>query len=138
MQVWLRQMKNLSNDLCKRSSFVVYGKRIATAQKMRFSIKDFFSKCDKIRCILQIWSHSLKKSVMENFIFCAVCIFCLHSALISFLVKYPIKILKGCQTVVSANQNYSRTPEKHYLISRSICLMFSRLCWKMCYLLVEW
>ena len=40
--------------------------------KMKFSIKDFFSKCDQIRSFLRIWSHLLKKSVMESFIFCAV------------------------------------------------------------------
>ena len=28
-----------------------------TAQKMKFSIKDFFSKCDQIRRKLRIWSH---------------------------------------------------------------------------------
>ena len=33
---------------------------------------DFFSTYDQIRSFLRIWSHSLKKSVMENFIFCAV------------------------------------------------------------------
>ena len=43
-----------------------------TAQKMKFSIKDFFSKCDQIRSFLRIWSNLLKKSFMENFIFCAV------------------------------------------------------------------
>ena len=43
-----------------------------TAQKMKFSIEDFFSKCDQIRMKLRIWSHLLKKSSMENFIFCAV------------------------------------------------------------------
>ena len=44
-----------------------------TAQKMKFSIKDFFGKCDQIRRNLQIWSHLLKKSLLENFIFlCAV------------------------------------------------------------------
>ena len=43
-----------------------------TAQKMKFSIKDFFSKCDQIRSFLRIWSHLLKKSLIENFIFCAV------------------------------------------------------------------
>ena len=43
-----------------------------TAQKMKFSIKDFFSKCDKIRSFLRIWSHLLKKSLSGNFIFCAV------------------------------------------------------------------
>ena len=40
-----------------------------TAQKMRFSIKDFFSKCDQIRSFLRIWSHLLKKSLLENLIF---------------------------------------------------------------------
>ena len=39
---------------------------------MKFSIKGFFSKCDQIRSFSRIWSHSLKKSLMENFIFCAV------------------------------------------------------------------
>ena len=36
-------------------------------QKMQFSIKDFFSKCDQICSFLRIWSHLLKKSLMENF-----------------------------------------------------------------------
>ena len=36
-----------------------------TAQKMKFSIKDYFSKYEQIRSLL-------KKSLMENFIFCAV------------------------------------------------------------------
>ena len=40
------------------------------AQKMKFSIKDFFSKCHHIRRKLRIWSHLLKKTLMENFIFC--------------------------------------------------------------------
>ena len=39
---------------------------------MEFNIKNFFSKCDQIRSFVQIWSHLLKKSLMENFIFCAV------------------------------------------------------------------
>ena len=43
-----------------------------TAQKLKFSIKDFFSKCDQIRSFLWIGSHLLKKSLMENFSFCAV------------------------------------------------------------------
>ena len=42
-----------------------------TAQKMKFSIKDFFSKYDQIRRKLRYLSHLLKKSLMENFIFCA-------------------------------------------------------------------
>ena len=45
---------------------------INTAQKMKFSIKDFFNKCDQIRRNLRIWLHLLTKSLMENFIFCVV------------------------------------------------------------------
>ena len=41
------------------------------SQKMKFSIKDIFSKCDQIRRKLRICSYLLKKSLMENFIFCA-------------------------------------------------------------------
>ena len=42
------------------------------AQNIKFSIKDVFSKCDKIRKFLRIWSYLLKKSLMGNFIFYAV------------------------------------------------------------------
>ena len=41
-----------------------------TAQKMKFYIKDFFSKCDRMRSFLQILSHLPKKSLMKSF-FCA-------------------------------------------------------------------
>ena len=40
--------------------------------KMKFSIKDIFNKCDQIRSLLWIWSHLLKKSLLENFSFFAV------------------------------------------------------------------
>ena len=42
-----------------------------TAQKMKFSINDFFSKCDQIRRKLQE-THLLEISLMEIFIFCSV------------------------------------------------------------------
>ena len=45
---------------------------LTTVQKMKFSIMDFFSECDQIRSFLRIWSHLLKKFLMENVIFCAV------------------------------------------------------------------
>ena len=41
-------------------------------KKMNFSIKDFFSKCDQICSFMWIWSHLMMKSLMENFIFCAL------------------------------------------------------------------
>ena len=34
-------------------------------------LKDYFGKCDQILRKLRIWTHLLKKSLMENFIFCA-------------------------------------------------------------------
>ena len=40
--------------------------------KFKFSIKGFFSKCDQIRRKPRNCSNLLKKSLMENFIFCAV------------------------------------------------------------------
>ena len=43
-----------------------------TPRKMKFCIRDFFVKCDQIRSFLPVWWHLLKKSLMENFIFCAV------------------------------------------------------------------
>ena len=43
-----------------------------TAQKMKFSIQDFFSKFDHICSFLWIWSHLLKKHLIKNFTFCAV------------------------------------------------------------------
>ena len=39
---------------------------------MKFSIKGLFSKCDQIRSFQRIWSHLLKKVLMENFTLCAV------------------------------------------------------------------
>ena len=43
-----------------------------TTQKMKFSFRDFFSKCEQIQSNLRIWPHLLKKFLMKNCIFCAV------------------------------------------------------------------
>ena len=53
-------------------SFAICFPALLTVQKMKFSIKDFFSKYDQIRRKLRIWSHLLKKLLMENFIFCEI------------------------------------------------------------------
>ena len=60
----LRIIQKLSNAILFKDPL--------TAQKMKFSSKDFFSKCDQIRGKLRIWSHLLRKSLMENFIFCVL------------------------------------------------------------------
>ena len=53
-------------------TFLVDSINPIAVQKMKLSLKDVFSKCGQIRSFLRIWSQLLKKSVMENFIFCAV------------------------------------------------------------------
>ena len=53
--------------------------RLVAVEKTNFSIKDFFSKCDQICSFLWILSHLLKKSLMENFAFCAVSVIILGS-----------------------------------------------------------
>ena len=86
-----------------------YGKIIFTAQEMKFPFQNFFSKCDQIRKKLQIWSNFLKKSSMENFIFCAVFLYLMHliqlvyqivSRNAIFIGVFPKKIL-----VLSSEQN---------------------------------
>ena len=48
-----------------------YNQGSYAAQKMTFSSKGFLTKCDQIRSSLLIWSHLLRKSLMENVIFFA-------------------------------------------------------------------
>ena len=70
----------------------------STSQKMKFSIKNFFSKRDQIGSKLRIWSHLLKKSLMENFIFCVVWLQpnCL-SSLESSILPISLALDKLCQ-----------------------------------------
>ena len=53
---------------------------------MKFSSKDFCTKCAQIQRNLRIWWRLRKKSLMKNFIFCAVKIECNH-------VKFTEKML---------------------------------------------
>ena len=46
---------------------------ISMSQKLKFYIKDFFSKCEQIHRKLRIWLHLLKeKPLMKNLISCVV------------------------------------------------------------------
>ena len=59
----------MAQDVIKRDiCFADIKNWINTTQKMKLSIKDFFSKCDQIRRKRRIWSHLQQKSLMENFI----------------------------------------------------------------------
>ena len=60
---------HITNDVTPNNNKNVPFLNRATAQKLKFSIKTFFSNCDHIHNFLWIWSHLLKKSLMQNFIF---------------------------------------------------------------------
>ena len=86
-----------------------------TARKIKFSIKDFFSKCDKIRRKPRIWSHLLKKSLMEK----------LH-----FLYSYVFEISNLWPLRARFNL-YTKVPNKRgggVLISRGleICVKYNK------------
>ena len=71
--IWITYQKKFRKFLTKNSEMLLYPLHSTiAAQKVKFSIKYFFSKCDLIGRKLRSWSHLLKKSLMENFIFCAV------------------------------------------------------------------
>ena len=72
-----------------------------TAQKMKFSTKDFFGKHGRIRWKLRIWSHILKKCLVENFIFCAA----LSPSIVNRLAVEQGRFLKKCNKLGIASFN---------------------------------
>ena len=60
---------------------------------MKLSMKNFFSKCDQIRSFLRMWSCLLKKSLMENFIFCAVFVAYIGQALVTVVMRTVVMLL---------------------------------------------
>ena len=79
----------------------------STAQKM-FSIKDFLSKCDQIRSFVRIWSHLLRKSLMDIFIFRKVSRISVHFA----LTCWPKQFWQTFEN----NLYLDRSDSMHYLI----------------------
>ena len=56
---------------------------------MEFSVKDLLSKCEQIHGKLRIWSHLMKKSLMEMNASDCQCFFFFH---FSFLTIYSINV----------------------------------------------
>ena len=67
LNAWLSTLLYVFSMNFSNGSYFPQGN--STEQKMKFCIKDFYSKCDQIHRKLRIWSHLLKKSLMKNFIF---------------------------------------------------------------------
>ena len=70
---------------------------------MKFSIKDFFRKYDQILRKLRICSHLLKKSLTENFIFCAM---------------FPLSLvyIRAQSYMVAPKLTYTKLTLKHNLL----------------------
>ena len=73
---------------------------------MKFSNKYFFRKCDQFRRKLRIWSHLLKKSLIENFIFCAVTIPTLMDIEFDGLCRKNYVALYYCTLTLPEKYNY--------------------------------
>ena len=101
---------------------------------MKFSIKDFCIKYDQICSSLLIWPYLLRKSLMANFIFCAVT--SINTILLSKILdpwrESPRKYLLVCRFVCwficrfvylffRLFGVFSRTPWRHFLVS---CVAF--------------
>ena len=95
-KMWTKKKYNLSkNKLFSPSQqFSVYLLAQINTQKMNFSVKNLFSKCDHIRIKLRIYSHLLNKSLTENFIFCVVNIIGFTTESCKFFFK------PNCQSLV--------------------------------------
>ena len=103
-----------------------------TAQKMKFSIKYFFSKCDQILCFLQIWSHLLKKSLIENFIFCAV----YHTVCTLWIHKQPLKVFckKRCSKKYQKIHRKTPVPNLYFNKVAGLMPLLKKRLWHRCFL----
>ena len=101
-----------------------------TAQKLKFSIKGFFSKCDQISCLLRICSLT-EEILMQNFIFCVCSVWIWLS---------PFPIFLGTENHVVLNSSNvgswqaclmvsSRGEEIEYCVSNGVHQSFATV-WK--------
>ena len=96
------------NSNKKLKNYIFSGQNIPRCTKMKFSINDFFSKCDQIHSFLRIWSHLLKKFLTENFIF-------VQYLFSDWIRKYQSKWSYGivlAQSVFTCSNSTSETTEK--------------------------
>ena len=100
--------------------WILTGSLKSNAQKMKLSIKDFFSKCDQMRNFLRIWSHLLKKSLIEILIFCELImsttmLFYLYCELLTLLQCLQAGICflgpndRGCLCIMKTKLNIQRS-----------------------------
>ena len=99
-----------------------------TAKIMKFSIKEFFSKCDQICSFLRIWSHLLKKPLMENLIFCAAFLRIEHIKICFYFYLVFNFIILNCKQKKTDTQK-SFTAWKMPVFGVVVVRIFSQLHW---------
>ena len=112
-----------------------------TTQKIKFSIIDFFCKCEQIRSFLRIWSHILNKSLMEDFIFCAVYSFYLWESVPSCYLNILKKLHKRVYRTVFLPHSTSLEPFCPRQNIKSLILIYRYyfgLTWLWYYFHVNW
>ena len=112
-----------------------------TTQKIKFSIIDFFCKCEQIRSFLRIWSHILNKSLMEDFIFCAVYSFYLWESVPGCYLNILKKLHKRVYRTVFLPHSTSLEPFSHSQNINSLkllCMFYFGLTWPWYYFYVSW
>ena len=72
----------------------IYFFRATAAQKMKFFIKDLFSKCNQIHREKWMWPHLLEKYLMENFVF-VQCIGCCCAFVYLYMLSFLQSLLRG-------------------------------------------
>ena len=94
---------------------------------MRFSFKGFVSKCDKVHSFLRIWSHLMRKFLIENIIFCVVYFqMCIYSSSSVHNFSY---LTKSWQILAFRPPYWFTLKEKRPISSNRALKADSRLGW---------
>ena len=89
-----RNLTNLARTVISQNTLEQSSLSYVTAQKIKFSIKNFFSKYDQIRRKLRIWSYLLILNGKLHFL-CSVCSYNLIAGTSVFALKnVVVKIVR--------------------------------------------
>ena len=122
--MWTKKKYNLSkNKLFSPSQqFSVYLLAQINTQKMNFSVKNLFSKCDHIRIKLRIYSHLLNKSLTEKFIFCVLNIIGFTTEYCKFFFKPNCRSLIYFTSINTWQRLISSLLFRNQFLHRTYCM----------------
>ena len=71
---FIEYLRTTASEVLNLNTYLILRKqrnKVIDCGQLRYRLNKKRSKCDQIHRKLQIWLHLLRKSLMENFIFCA-------------------------------------------------------------------